>query len=170
MSSQSKIINYKQAKNIAVRLKKQGKKTIFKSGCFDIFHIGHARALDSIKRQADILFVGVGTDKTLWDLKGADRPVFPEKYRAELISYLGCVDYVIILDEPLVGRTDHEVILSILRPDYYSLPPDDKALKFKTEMAKKYGTKIKLQNPMRSDESGEFISSTEIFNRIKKWD
>lgn len=165
-----KIISYRKAGEIAKKLRLQGKKIIFKSGCFDIFHVGHSRALGKIKQQADVLFVGVGTDKTLRILKGEGRPVFPEKYRAELISHLEVVDYVVILEEPLVGRIDHEKILSVIRPDYYSIPHDDKALDFKKNMAKKYSIRIKLQTPMKYEYTGEYISSTELFNRIKKWD
>ncbi len=169
MTRNHKIISYQKAGQVAKKLKREGKKIIFKSGCFDIFHIGHARAFHTIKKQADILFVGVGTDQTLRALKGSDRPFFPEKYRAELLTYLEAVDYVVILDEPLVGIIDHEKILSLIRPDYYSLPPDDKALDSKRKMAKKYDTKIKLQTRMKSEYTEEFISSTDVFNRLKKW-
>ncbi len=107
MTRNHKIISYQKAGQVAKKLKREGKKIIFKSGCFDIFHIGHARAFHTIKKQADILFVGVGTDQTLRALKGSDRPFFPEKYRAELLTYLEAVDYVVILDEPLVVIIEH---------------------------------------------------------------
>jgi D-beta-D-heptose 7-phosphate kinase/D-beta-D-heptose 1-phosphate adenosyltransferase len=33
-------------------------------------------------------------------LKGPNRPILPEEERAEILSGLGCVDYVTIFDEP----------------------------------------------------------------------
>ena len=165
----SKIISYKQAVALTKELKSKGKKIIFKSGCYDIFHIGHARSLARIKKDADILIVGVGTDSTLRELKGPDRPIFPEYYRAELISYLEIVDYVVILQEPLKDRIDHEKFLSLVRPDFYSLPPTDKALSVKRQMAKKYGIKIKLKAEIKNWKTGVLISSTALLNRLKQW-
>ncbi|MEK9166483.1 MAG: adenylyltransferase/cytidyltransferase family protein, partial [Patescibacteria group bacterium] len=75
----SKVVSYKKAAEISRRLKQQGKKIVFKTGCFDIFHIAHARALQHSKGLGDVLFVGVGSDKTLRALKGSARPIFPEK-------------------------------------------------------------------------------------------
>src|SRR3989344_8815113 len=96
----TKIISYKEVAIIAKRLHHDGKKIVFKTGCFDIFHIGHVRALCYCKSIGDILVIGLGSDKTLRALKGKDRPVFSEKHRAELLATLECVDYVVILKEP----------------------------------------------------------------------
>mgnify|MGYP001609893753 CR=1 FL=1 len=166
----SKVVSYKKAAEISRRLKQQGKKIVFKTGCFDIFHIAHARALQHSKGLGDVLFVGVGSDKTLRALKGSDRPIFPEKYRAELVASLECVDYVVILKEPLKGRIDHGKILSLVRPHYYMLPPDDKGLPEKRKMADKYGIEIKFKPQMKSEYTGTIISSADVFSRLKKWD
>lgn len=168
MTQKNKIISYKQAATIVKKLKAQGKKIIFKSGCYDVFHIGHARSLNKIKKDADILIVGVGTDSTLRELKGPDRPIFPQHYRAELISYLEMVDYVVILQEPLKDRIDHEKFLSLVRPDFYSLPFTDKALTTKRQMAKKYGIKIKLKQEIKNWKASGNISSTDLINRLKQ--
>jgi rfaE bifunctional protein nucleotidyltransferase chain/domain len=47
-------------------------------------------------------------------LKGADRPVVRQDDRARLLGALGCVDAVVVFDEP----TPHAV-LSWLRPDVW---------------------------------------------------
>ncbi|MEK9166216.1 MAG: hypothetical protein AAB846_00605, partial [Patescibacteria group bacterium] len=98
------------------------------------------------------------------------RAIFPEKYRAELVASLECVDYVVILKEPLKGRIDHGKILSLVRPHYYMLPPDDKGLPEKRKMADKYGIEIKFKPQMKSEYTGTIISSADVFSRLKKWD
>ena len=38
-------------------------------------------------------------DRRVRELKGADRPVLPERQRAELLAGLACVDYVVLFGE-----------------------------------------------------------------------
>ncbi len=168
MEQDPKIISYSQAEKIATRLKTEGKKIVFKTGGFDVFHVAHLRALEFSKSLGDGLFVGVGNDETQRILKGPERPIFPAVYRAEVLAALACVDYVIILDEPLNGRIDHEKIISLIRPDYYMLPPDDKALAEKQVMAKRYGITIKLREEMKSGHGGVLISTTDIVEKLKR--
>ena len=81
-------------------LKANGKRIIFTNGCFDLLHIGHVRYLEEAKSLGDILVVGVNSDASVRSLKGPSRPILPEAERAEILSGLGCVDYVTIFDEP----------------------------------------------------------------------
>jgi D-beta-D-heptose 7-phosphate kinase/D-beta-D-heptose 1-phosphate adenosyltransferase len=81
-------------------LKAKGKRIIFTNGCFDLLHIGHIRYLEEAKSLGDILVVGVNSDASVRGLKGPNRPILPEGERAEILSGLGCVDYVTIFDEP----------------------------------------------------------------------
>ena len=81
-------------------LKANGKRIIFTNGCFDLLHIGHVRYLEEAKSLGDILAVGVNSDASVRGLKGPNRPILPEEERAEILSGLGCVDYVTIFDEP----------------------------------------------------------------------
>lgn len=163
-----KVISYNQAQKEIKKHKEQGKTIIFKTGCFDVLHIGHIKSLQEAKRKADILLVGVGADYTLKGLKGDGRPIFPEKIRADAIAALESVDYVVILQEPLVGRIDHEKIISLIKPDYYYLPNDDKALPEKKKLAKKYGLKIKYQSFLvKNNKDHQVVSSSYILNKQK---
>lgn len=165
MKRNPKIISYAKARRIAERLHREGKRIVFKTGCFDIFHIGHVRALQYCKNLGDILIVGLGSDKTLRALKGKGRPIFSEKYRAELLAALECVDYIVILKEPLKGRIDHEKIISIMRPTYYMLPPNDRALPIKQKLADTYGVKIRFKEEMK----GEFVSASALLNMLRSF-
>ncbi len=81
-------------------LKKNGKRIVFTNGCFDLLHVGHIRYLEKGKSLGDVLIVGVNSDQSVRILKGPKRPILPEKERAEILSGLGCVDYITIFDEP----------------------------------------------------------------------
>lgn len=83
----------------------------FANGCFDLLHVGHVRYLEAAKAEADRLVVAVNADSSVAALKGANRPVLPERERAELIAALEAVDYVVIFSDVKVGR-----LLAALRP------------------------------------------------------
>jgi D-beta-D-heptose 7-phosphate kinase/D-beta-D-heptose 1-phosphate adenosyltransferase len=80
-------------------LKSKGKRIVFTNGCFDLLHIGHVRYLEEAKALGDILVVGVNSDSSVRKLKGPKRPILHEEERTEILSGLGCVDYVTLFDE-----------------------------------------------------------------------
>jgi D-beta-D-heptose 7-phosphate kinase/D-beta-D-heptose 1-phosphate adenosyltransferase len=80
-------------------LKAKGKRVVFTNGCFDLLHVGHIRYLEEAKTLGDILIVGVNSDASVQKLKGSKRPVLPVEERTEILSGLGCVDYITIFDE-----------------------------------------------------------------------
>lgn len=88
------------------------KKIVFTNGCFDILHVGHKRYLQQAATLGDILVVGVNSDASVKRLKGPSRPVNNEQDRAEMLSAMGFIDYVVIFDED----TPYELIKKIL-PD-----------------------------------------------------
>ena len=90
----------------------EGKKIVFTNGCFDILHVGHKRYLQQAATLGDMLVVGVNSDDSVRRLKGPERPVNSEKDRAEMLSALGFVDYVVIFGED----TPYELIKKI-QPD-----------------------------------------------------
>lgn len=75
------------------------KKIVFTNGCFDIFHVGHLRYLKESSKYGDMLIVGVNSDASVKRLKGENRPIVNEKERAELLSSLSFVSYVVLFDE-----------------------------------------------------------------------
>jgi rfaE bifunctional protein nucleotidyltransferase chain/domain len=81
---------------IAAAARKTGNVVVTTNGCFDILHVGHIRNLEAAKSLGDILIVGVNSDKSVRENKGAGRPIVSEKERAEVIAALACVDYVFI--------------------------------------------------------------------------
>ena len=63
-------------------------------GCFDIVHLGHIYHLQRASTMVDRLFVSVTADPYV--NKGADRPVFPDQKRAELLASIRYCDHVIV--------------------------------------------------------------------------
>ena len=91
----------------------QGKRIVFTNGCFDLMHVGHTRYLRAAKDLGDLLVVAVNSDASVRSLnKAPDRPIVSEAQRAEVVAALGCVDYVILFDEP-----DPQGLIAALQPD-----------------------------------------------------
>ena len=93
------VIARQNIKNLIEQLKKENKKIVFTNGCFDILHIGHVRYLKASAQYGDILVIGLNSDSSVKRLKGETRPINNESDRAELLSELGFVDYVVVFEE-----------------------------------------------------------------------
>ena len=76
-----------------------GQKIAFTNGCFDVLHVGHVQYLMEARAQADCLVVGLNSDSSVRELKGAGRPVNPMEARAAVLSGLAAVDQVVIFDQ-----------------------------------------------------------------------
>ncbi len=94
------------------REKRNGRRVVFTNGCFDLLHPGHIGSLEQARALGDALIVGLNSDASVRQLKGAGRPVLPERERAEILAALEFIDAVVIFDE----LTPREVIARLL-PD-----------------------------------------------------
>jgi rfaE bifunctional protein nucleotidyltransferase chain/domain len=86
----------------------------FANGCFDLLHVGHVRYLQGAAAEADRLIVAVNDDASVRRLKGPGRPILAAADRAELVSALRGVDFVIIFGDATVER-----LLRLIRPDVH---------------------------------------------------
>ena len=91
---------------------KQGKKTAFTNGCFDVLHYGHVKYLEEAKKSGDILIVAVNDDNSVKRLKGRKRPLFALKDRMRVLASLSSVDYV-----TWFGEDTPLEIIKYLKPD-----------------------------------------------------
>lgn len=74
---------------------------VFTNGVFDLLHAGHIALLEQAAAFGSSLIVGVNTDASVRTLaKGPDRPLVGEHDRAMVVAALGCVDCVVLFDEP----------------------------------------------------------------------
>ena len=86
----------------------------FVSGCFDLLHSGHIQFFSEASAYGD-LYVAVGSDKTVFDLKGRV-PINNEQERLFMIQAVSCVKQAFISKGS--GVLDFELELRELHPDY----------------------------------------------------
>ena len=105
--------------NLLKKLREEGKTIVTTNGCFDILHVGHVRYLEKTKTFADVLIVALNSDKSVKSIKGDSRPINNENDRAEVLSALKSVDYVVLFDED----SPIDLLLQI-KPDVYTKGAD----------------------------------------------
>lgn len=114
MIAADKIREIPELEGLCAAARASGRTVALANGLFDILHVGHLHYLEAAGRRADLLVVGVNSDRSARELKGPSRPVIPEHERAELIAGFACVDYVTIFDGDTV-----EPLLRSLLPDFH---------------------------------------------------
>jgi len=100
-------------------LKGEGRRVVMANGCFDLLHGGHVSYLESAKAAGDVLVVAVNSDKSMKELKGENRPVFPQEERLAILSAIQYVDYLLVFDDRTVDG-----LLRELRPDVHAKGTD----------------------------------------------
>lgn len=63
---------------------------VLTTGVFDLFHVGHLRALQKAKALGSYLIVGVSNDRDVAQYKR--RPIIPFEQRIELVRAIACVN------------------------------------------------------------------------------
>lgn len=114
-----KLIERAEAARIIADAQAEEKTVVFVNGCFDLLHVGHIRYLQAARDLGDLLVLGLNSDASVRQLKGAARPIMPELERAEILSALECVDYIVIFGDTTVDR-----MLLELRPDIHAKGTD----------------------------------------------
>ena len=102
------------AAEVVRRVRAAGGTVVATGGCFDLLHAGHVATLEAARRLGDCLVVCLNSDASVRRLKGAGRPLVPERDRVRVLAALGVVDAVTVFDED----TPHAV-LDALRPDVW---------------------------------------------------
>lgn len=152
----NKIKSKEEIKNIAENLKKEGKTIVTCNGCFDILHIGHIKFLKEAKEQGDTLIVGINSDQSVKENKGAERPINNEDNRAQILSALEMVDYITIFNENTPIK-----LLETIQPNIHCNGEEYGENCIEAKTIKKHNGKIHL---IRLKEG---FSTTDIINKIK---
>jgi len=106
------IVTLDAAAALAARLRAAGKRVVFTNGVFDLIHPGHLQYLAAARAEGDALIVAVNSDRSVRANKGSDRPVIPDRERAEILAALSCVDAVFVFDEDTPDR-----VVRAIQPD-----------------------------------------------------
>lgn len=157
MLNQKKIISKNYLKQVVKELKINKKKIVFTNGCFDILHIGHIRYLQKAREFGDCLILGLNSDNSVKRLKGSERPIFNQKQRAEVLSVLSFVDYIVIFNEDTP-----ENLIKIIAPDLQIKGGDYKISEIKEKsLVESLGGKVKIVKIEKE------FSTTRIINKIR---
>jgi len=135
-----KIVELEELSDRCEKLRSVGKKIVATNGCFDLLHVGHVRYLQAARALGDILAVGLNGDRSVSELKGAERPITTETDRAEILAALECVDLVTIFPEIRATK-----FLAAVRPAVYGKGGDYTSETLDEEeraILKKIGTEI----------------------------
>ena len=123
--------------------KRDGRKVVCASGCFDLLHPGHIRLLEQARSLGDVLVVAVESDRSAGRkaaaANGVARPITPAAERAEILAALAAVDYVAEFDDLSPGG-----LLARLLPDVFVVgaPGGDEAARREYEALEAKGCKV----------------------------
>ena len=136
------------------RDRRDGRTIAFANGVFDLLHVGHVRYLQSARAEADRLVVAINSDRSTRGLKGDGRPILDERARAELVSALACVDYVVIFDDSTVDR-----LLNLLKPDVHCKGTDYTAETVpERETVRAYGGRVAIVGDAKDHSTRELLA------------
>ena len=96
------------------------KKKVFVSGCFDMLHSGHIAFLQEAAEYGD-LYIGLGSDRTIRDLKGRET-INSEDERVYILNALSCVHKAFINQGS--GLMDFVQDMKNLHPDIFIVNED----------------------------------------------
>jgi rfaE bifunctional protein nucleotidyltransferase chain/domain len=154
-----KIKSAREISRIASRAHAAGLKVVTTNGSFDLLHVGHVRILERARKEGDLLVVLLNSDSSVMHLKGPARPILPQHERAEMLSAIQWVDYVVIFNEDTPLK-----LISKIKPDVHVKGGSWKTERVAAEqkLVKSWGGKRK-SFPMIGN-----YSTTKLIERIKK--
>ncbi len=151
------LVNREEIRDLIDKIHKDGKTVVTTNGCFDILHVGHVRYLEKKKTIADYLIVLLNSDKSVHSIKGPTRHINCEEDRAEILSALRCVDYVVLFDEDSPKN-----LLDEMKPDVYTKGAD-----YTMETLPEADIMIKNNTKVEFIEFVEGKSTTNVLKKVK---
>lgn len=112
MLTGAKIVSFDTASSVITMARADGKTVVHCHGTFDLIHPGHIIHFQEAKELGDILVVTVTDENNV--NKGPGRPYFNDHLRAQSISALSVVDYVVLIPFPTAVEA-----IQCIRPDIY---------------------------------------------------
>jgi cytidyltransferase-like protein len=109
-------------------------KKVFVSGCFDMLHSGHIAFFEEAAAYGD-LYVALGSDQTVFDLKGRT-PINSQDERLFMVESVKCVKGAFISSGS--GMLDFLEEFKELKPDYYVVNSDGH-IQEKQALCEQYG-------------------------------
>lgn len=108
VSSLSRLVQLRE------KARREGRTVVFTNGVFDLLHRGHVDYLRRARALGDLLILGLNTDASTRRLKGPRRPLMKQADRAEVLSALESVDYIVFFNEDTPARLIARILPDIL--------------------------------------------------------
>ncbi len=147
----AEIIPLKNLNNLIKDLQGKGSKVLV-GGCFDVLHPGHVIFLEKAKKVGDYLMVLLESDQKVKTLKGISRPVHSQKERAQVLSALAFVDYVVMLPF-MKTATQYDKLIEVIKPDVIAATKGDSNVSYHQRSAKRVGANFKFVTNMIGNHS-----------------
>ena len=139
----------------------------FTNGCFDILHLGHVTYLEKASEQADIMIVGVNSDRSVRALnKAPDRPINPASARAKVVASLASVGAVVVFDEDTPKELISKIIPDVLVKGGDYDPEETDAAHPKYIVGRK--TVLKNGGRIHTVDLVDGFSTTSVINKMKR--
>ena len=140
---------------------RENQRTIaFANGVFDVLHVGHVRYLQDASKEADVLIVGVNSDDSVRAIKGPARPVVNERERAELVSAIRGVSFVIIFNDASPAR-----LIAAFKPDVHCKGTDYTADSVpEAEVVRAYGGRVAIVGDPKDHSTTELLQKMKTMN------
>jgi D-beta-D-heptose 7-phosphate kinase/D-beta-D-heptose 1-phosphate adenosyltransferase len=137
-------------------IKNTKKKITLTSGCFDIFHYGHAKFLNEASKISEYFIVALNSDKSIKKIKGINRPIINLKHRIGLLSSLNFIDVIIVFNESTPLK-----IVKAIKPYYFVKGGDYNKNNLELKKILLYSKKIKFLKYIKN------LSTSKIIKKIK---
>lgn len=136
-----KVLNLQQAIDVAQKINLEKKTIVLAGGCFDVLHIGHIKFLEKARQKGDYLFILLESDESVKKLKGDKRPINSQDDRAQILSALKFVDFIVLLTGVKKSK-DYDDLVQKIHPDIIAVTQNDNAIFHKERQAKKINAKL----------------------------
>ena len=93
--------------------KQEGKKIVYTSGVYDLFHVGHSLYLEKAKNCGDILVLAIDSDEFVKSRKGPKRPIVTLEERLEILISNRSVDIITVLH----SKEQADALIKSIKPD-----------------------------------------------------
>lgn len=114
------------------------------TGVFDLLHKEHQAFLLRARAAGDVLVVGIESDQRVRQLKGEDRPIWPQEHRKNQLELLQSVSMVVILPDDFHNPEQRTQLLLEVRPDVLAVSSHTPHLEQKRAAIQAIGGKLQV--------------------------
>ncbi len=132
-------------------------RVVLVGGCFDILHLGHMTYLNNAKAEGDVLVVALENDAFIRSRKKRT-PFHTQRQRAQLLTNLKCVDYVLLLPTMRTHEA-YRVLVERIKPHVIAVTAGDPLGEKKKVFAEALGAKYVVVNKLIAGLSSSTIST-----------